>query len=246
MIYALMGLGPEAAPAMAPLLNLTRHEDFHTRYWACRGIGRMGMPAARPAVGALVEALKDPIASVRGNAAAALGKLGPEVANEALEPLMTAVADQSYNVRDAAAIALGQFGPAAKDSVAALEESLARPGAGARVHAAVSIWQITGRDQPAVKVLLEEINSRDEPWEAAQGFRTLGAAAAGAVDRLVEIARSENPETRLFAAEALGALGPSAKAALPRLKELQNDPDESVRETAAKAIEAIEAKEQPD
>ena len=61
------------------------------------------------------------------------------------------------------------------------------------------------------------------------------------MNRLVEISRSDNPETRVFAAYALGAIGAAAKEALPRLKEMQNDPDEGVREVAAQASQSIQA-----
>ncbi len=240
MIYALMGLKSEAAPAVPQLLALLRHEDFHTRYWTCRAIGRIGLPITQPAVPILVELLEDETPSVRGNAAASLGKLGPAVATVATEPLRKALNDKLYNVRVSTSIALGELGPAAKDAAPALEACLTRQGFSARSQAAVALWRITNRPQPSVDVLLAEIQHPDSPWDAAEGFQIMGGAAVEAVNRLVEISRSDNPETRVFAAQALGGIGASAKNALPRLQELRNDPDEGVREVAAQSIQVID------
>ena len=74
---------------------------------------------------------------------------------------------------------------------------------------------------------------------AAGGRRALGglgASAAPALDRLLELSRDEDRGVRWAAAEALGGLGASAAPALDRLLELSRDEDRGVRRAAAEAL----------
>ncbi|MGE3775852.1 MAG: HEAT repeat domain-containing protein, partial [Pirellulaceae bacterium] len=246
MIYALMGMGPAAADAVPVLIKmLDVEDDFHVQYWACRALGQVGLPAAQPAVKELVRLVRHPVASVRGNAAAALGKLGPQVGEEAIAALAAALKDKLYNVRRSAAIALGEMGPTAATAVPALDAGLAREGFAARSQAAVARWRITQEVEPSLVVLLSELQLRDGPWDAAEGFQQMGAEAAPAVDRLTKLFASPLSETRLFAASSLAGIGFPAKSALPQLRELTKDSDQDVREVAAEAIQTIEKAQQP-
>jgi HEAT repeat protein len=242
-IYALMGIGPPAANAVPVLIQmLDKTDDFHTQYWSCRALGRIGLPAAKPAVPKLVRLVRDSAPSVRGNAAAALGNLGAGTGAEAVAVLIAALDDRLDNVRRAAAVALGQFGPAAGNAVPALDNCLAKASFSARSQAAVARYRITQQLEPTVTVLLKELQEPDTPWDAVEGFQQIGAPAAVAVDRLVKLLQSPSSETRQLAASALAAIGPSAKAALSSLKALANDPDPDVREVAAEAIRMIESR----
>jgi HEAT repeat protein len=242
-IYALMGLGAEAEPAMPVLMVMLQSDDFHTRYWACRAIGRVGLPGAKQAVPALVHALDDMVASVRGNAAAALGILGPDVAVDAVQGLTKAVKDRLYTVRTSAVVALGKMGPKAIGSLPAVEACMTSESFAARSQAAVARWQITGEIEPTVKVLVAELENRDTQWDAARGFEQIGKPAAVAVNRLIKLLNHEERETRVWTISSLAAIGASSKPALPKLNELLKDPEEEVREVAAEAIRMIETAE---
>jgi HEAT repeat protein len=239
-IYAFMGIGPDAEPAVPALIETMHSDDFHTRYWSCRAIGKIGLPGAKDAVPELIKLLSDMVASVRGNAAAALGNLGPNVGPEAIPALTNATKDKLYSVRTSAVVALGQMGPAAIASLPQIDACLANKSFAARSQAAVARWQITRQVEPTVEVLVAELENRDAPWDAARGFEQMGKAAAVAVDRLVKLLDSNDRETRVWTASSLASIGASSKPALPKLTEMLKDEEEEIREVAAEAIQIIE------
>ena len=240
IIYALMGLGPDAAAAVPALIEMTRNDDFHTQYWSCRALGKVGLPGAKVAVPVLLKLLSDEIASVRGNAAAALGNLGPGAGPEVVPALTKSLKDKLYNVRTAAAIALGQMGPLAIDAVPQLDASLANESFAARSQAAIARWQITREVEPTVRVLVAELENPNSPWDAASGFQQIGPPAAVAVDRLIKLLGSPDRETRIWTASALAGIGASAKRSVPKLTEMLQDKEEEIREVAAETIRVIE------
>jgi HEAT repeat protein len=239
-IYTLMGIGPGAEAALPELIQMMHNEDFHTRYWACRAVGKIGLPGAKAAIPELLKLLGDEIASVRGNAAAALGNLGPKVGPEAVPALTKAMNDKLYNVRNSAVIALGQMGPMAMDALPQIDANLTKKSFAASSQAAIARWRITGEIEPTVRVLLVELENPDSPWEAARGFEQIGPPASIAVDRLIKILDSKDRESRVWTISALAAIGASSKPALPKLNELLKDNEEEIREVAAEAIRMIE------
>ena len=89
-MYGLMGIGSAAGPAVPALIAMLSSNDFHTQYWSCRALAKIGMPAAEPAIPILISMLTDGVASVRGNAAAALGQLGSQAGRRIVQPLVDA------------------------------------------------------------------------------------------------------------------------------------------------------------
>ena len=77
---------------------------------------------------------------------------------------------------------------------------------------------------------------------AADVLGGLGASAAPALDRLLELTRDEDRGVREAAARALGGLGATAAPALDRLLELTRDEDPDVRQAAARALGRIMAR----
>jgi HEAT repeat protein len=245
-LYCLMGYGPAAAELVPELLPLLESDDFHTQYWCCRVLATIGAPAALPAVPSLIHLLDEGVASVRRNAAMALGAIGPAAGTEILQPLSAALEDPLFPVRRTAAIALRQLGPFARPAVPALQAALAKRRA-EQVQVALALYKITGDARTARRVLLEGIRGKDSPWEAAEGFGTLGADAEPAVQELISLLQSDDDELQFHAVLALGGIGPAAADALPALKTLQtlarqsDDDDDFLHKTLTAAIANIES-----
>ncbi|MBP89098.1 MAG: hypothetical protein CMJ64_20675 [Planctomycetaceae bacterium] len=242
-IYALMAIGPASAPAMPTLAKTLRHEDFHTQYWSCRAIGAIGAPAALPAVPTLIELLSTGNPSVKRNAADALGQIGPAAGERVIAPLVKLLNDKVQPVRRAAVIALGELGPFAKSSTDAIRAALKVEQFRARAAAAGALWQVTGEPNPSLEVLLDVLQGKQSPWEAAEAFGRLGKSGKPAVAKLTELATSENPETQFFAIASLAGIGPEAAATLPTLTKLLDDPAKDLRDFVREAISKIQPTE---
>ena len=227
-----MVIGPAAKDAVPVLIRQLDSDDFHTQYWACRVLGRIGRPAANPAVPRLIELTQSGVSSVRGNAAAALGEMGPSAGAEIVDPLIAALKDGSFTVRQRAAVALGKLGTFANRAGPALEEAVGNERFAARCEAAAALILTTGQREQALKVLLDELQRVDSPMSAVEAFQRLGPQAEDTVPQLKELLHAESAETRWCAVLALDAIGPAARAALADLDALADDEDEDVRDAA--------------
>lgn len=239
-IYALRAIGPKAAPAMPDLINALASADFHTQYWSCRAIAAIGEPEALAAVPKLIELLATSNPSVRRNAAEALGLIGPTVGDRVIVPLTTLIGDPVHPVRSSGLIALGRLGPLAKPSVPAITAALQKDDFSAKAEAAGALWQVTGKPEPGMSILLTVLQRKNSPWSAAEAFERIGQAAKPAVTKLASLTESENVETRVFAVMALAGIGPAADQAMPVLKKMLQDPDEDMQDLARLAIEKIQ------
>ena len=239
-IYALTAIGPASAPAMPALTKLLRHEDFHTQYWSCRAIAAIGEPAALPAVPALLELLSSGNPSVKRNAAQTLGQIGSAAGESVVPALVELMDDKLQPVRRAGVIALGTLGPSAKSSSDAIRDAMNDKRFNARAEAAGALWQVTGEPEPSLDALLDVLQGKQSPWEAAQAFERLGKTAKPAVTRLTELAASDNPETQFFAIVSLAGIGSEAAASLPALKKMLDNPDQDLQELVREAIAKIQ------
>jgi HEAT repeat protein len=219
-IHALKGIGPAAEAAVPALVEALDHEDFHTQYWACQALREIG-PGAKAAVPVLIRLLKEDVASVRRHAAQALGGIGPGIGEPGLEALIAALQDPLDPVREDAAVALGKLGPMAKSAAPALEDALADGPLAARVPGAKSLWLITGQPDPAVGVLIEELDDFNWGYQAAQVLGEIGAPAQKAVPALVERVESDDAEehVRRAAADAIKQIDPKSLPAKARKRE---------------------------
>ncbi|MFD4935574.1 hypothetical protein [Streptomyces virginiae] len=193
VLELLAGWGPDAAPALP---EVVRHLDTPYAYDALRVLGGIGAPAV-----AAVDRLaafatgRDPHSGrhhprraawahwrVTGDPTLALDVCGLAVRSGTGAHGLPFLAD------------LGPLAAAHADTVRALMQS---PGAWTRVAAAHAYWRITGDAEPAVPVLLAEV---DPDWagrpampvrEAVHRLGEIGAPAATAVPRLVRILAQE-------------------------------------------------------
>lgn len=129
--------GPEAAPAVAPLVEALADADPFAAGAAAEALAAIGARS----VPALSLALGDSRESVRQGAAIALGKLGEE-SRDAVPALVGALADPKENVRWCAVNALGAVGPAAAPAVPAIREALHDRDEDVRRGAALALERI--------------------------------------------------------------------------------------------------------
>jgi HEAT repeat protein len=113
VLAAIGNLGPDAAPAVAMLIEAV--DDPITRRNAVSALGSIG-PAAAPATDRLVPLLSSDQKYERTAAAAALGSIGPE-AKAAIPDLIEMLAANDAYVRQVAGEALGKIDPATAEKV---------------------------------------------------------------------------------------------------------------------------------
>ena len=246
LMNALLCTREHALPALPLMREFLDDEDFHTQYWACRVLAALG-PQAAPAAPRLIELVADGVTSVRRNAALALGQIGPAIGAAGLQVLIRALRDPSQIVREDAVIALGNLGrPFAEPAIGEVEAVLAEDANfAARSQAARTLWVLKPDSELPPRVLLEQLQGKNEPWVAAQVLAQF-AADMDVIDDVADLLEHADPETRVFAAGVLGALGPPAAHTADRLKTLLEDPNADVREVAREALQALQAADEPD
>lgn len=234
-VYALIGLGPLAQPAVPQLIKTLDAESFHIQYWTCQALGKIG-PGAEPAAKKLGELAMDGVTSVRRHAVAALGDIGPVIGSDGIRIVAEALDDPNQMVREQAIRALPKLGPAAQVAAPRLEQGLQRRSLADRALAARAHWAITNTVDVALPVLRESLKDIDEDWLAAQTLAEMGPLAKPAVNDLLELAGSPNALTRLNVALALGEIGEKNDKVLAALTTLSEDDDEQVRQVAASSL----------
>ncbi len=172
----------------------------------------------------LKEQLKSPDEKVRIAAIDALAQLGP-AAKEAVAELTAQLDDKSPRVRARAARALRALGPAAQSSAARLAELTTDPDARVRRMAVAALHTI-GPAEVAVPALAKELTDADPAVRIAalDGLADFGEASAGAL-----AAALDNPETRYWAALAIGDIGPPCRSTVDALTRSLKDDRPDVR-----------------
>lgn len=212
-IFALMKVGPAAAPAVPALLTAlaTAKDETGAILLTIGGIG----PAAKEAVPALRERLAAPQTHVALAAAGALQR----VAGEGLEAITAALADPE-RARPALA-ELGRLGPAAAGAAPALRNLLKDEGL--RRDAAIALFRISGAaEKEAYAAVLEAVRTGDATScrLAVLALRDRPQADESSVTALVEALKARDDGIRYHVAEALRNLGHAARSALPALREV--------------------------
>jgi HEAT repeat protein len=157
--FALGRMGPNAAPAVAVLAELTvKDKQASVRKEAAKTLAAIG-PESRSAVQELVRALEDPQTDVRQHAALALGKIGVDAS--AAEPnLQKALKDKDQEVRCQAARALGGLG---KAGLPALPELIRMLKDDDVAEVRIAVIQVLGEFGPDAKNAVDALSiaSRD-------------------------------------------------------------------------------------
>jgi HEAT repeat protein len=205
------------------LAERVRDTHLSTAVSAATGLKLMG-PSAAPAVPALIQSLKE-----RGDDGtfAAPGL-----------PVVRADRGLGTALRRAVIEALGNIGPAAKEALPELRKRLGDQGAfglGNRVFSAKAIWQISGKADESLPVLIAALEKEQSFW-AAEILGTMGPDAKSAVPALRKALESANGSTRLNAAVALPKVDAKEELRLAVIKELLQDRNPSTRFSTCEAL----------
>jgi HEAT repeat protein len=179
-------------PALAKRLD---DPDWFARSTAVAALGDFG-PDAKSALPELVTTLRSPDVFVRLAAARAIyridGKIEPGL------PIFIAELGKEAKLSEAspagAAEELAKIGPAAAGAVPALTKALGSADRDLRVYAAVALWRVTNKAEPALQTLIRAVREAQVPIDS--------------------------DTNRAY--ETLGDMGPAARAAVPALVALRN------------------------
>ena len=103
------------------------------------------------------------------------------------------------------------------------------------------MWQVTGEHEASLPVLIEVVQERNAPWEAAHAFERLGALGEPAVAELSKLVATTTGETQYFAISSLAGIGPAAKDAIPTLTKLAEGSDDEMRQLVEDVIKRLSA-----
>lgn len=185
-------------------------EDKQVRRRAAYALGQIG-PDAAAAVPALAEAADDTQLEVGWYALDTLGRIGP--AAKAAVPAIVRIVEKSqkYPILQLNGIrALGKVGRDAVEATPMLEKFLTATDRQLVVAAALSLWQIDGR-QAAISALGEELSSQDPDvaLAAAMALLEIGPSAEPASRALIRALGHANADVRRAAGRALSRIGMS-------------------------------------
>jgi HEAT repeat protein len=194
-----------------------------------------GGATAQESVSKLSEALRSPDEKARIQAIDSLGRLGPG-AKGAVGDLTAQLSDKSANVRAHAAHALQLIGPPAREAAAALTKTASDPDAHVRRNSIMALQSIGPEPESVLGVLSRALMDPEPPVRVA-ALSTLTELGEAALPVLAEALA--NPDTRYWAALALGELGPKAKPAVDGLTRALEDQRPEVRREALVALAHI-------
>jgi HEAT repeat protein len=213
--------------------------DASVRQMSAVALARLGAEA-KDAVGPLAERLdKDPADVVKQQATIALGMIGSS-AKLAVGILKRALGGQSSpELRQRVAEALGRIGPEAREAVPALVALLqSQAEAKVRARAAAALGDIRlGADLsvPALVKVLQD-NQGEVVKAAAYALVKTGSRNREAIQGMVRLAKSTDPELRLYAVTSLGQAEAEDSEAVGTLVRAAADADARVRKQAVQAL----------
>jgi len=236
----LLALAKDAASATEPLTLAAQDPEEAVRKAASRALQVIASASgpgaeARSAEHQLNDALYDlghVDQATRQQAARELGRMGAAAVPALIEQLRSA--DRVR--RRGAARALGYAGesaaPARPDLLVALNDTEQDVRA-----AAFSALAETCAQPEDLPLLMDGLNDPDRRFAAIEGLANLGADAAPAVPRLIEIMRTDPEWTvRTAAMSTLGGLGQAGAEAEPYVREALDDSQWEIRERALQAL----------
>lgn len=221
-LKVLIEMGPDAAGALPKLVELAKRGDglgldnSDMREHAIQAIGAIG-PAAMSAVPLLMQIAKEKDSyysnDVAANAAEAIGNVAPPDRDTVIA-LARMVRRQDYGVSARAALALSKMKEPARIAIPALQESMEN-GISDQIHAAWALWKLDNQAEKPMEVALlllgKQSGSIDEQELALKLLTEMGSKATVAVPVLLQMSwRSDTPELRRGAYEALQAIDPQA------------------------------------
>ena len=204
-------------------------------------VGLAAWTVAEEPTAKLTEALRGKDEKSRIQAIDSLGRLGP-AGKGAVGDLIAQLNDKSPTVRAHTAHALQLIGPTAREATGALSKAIGDPDAHVRRTAIMALQSIGPEPKAVVGVLAKALQDPE---------LSVRVAALSALTELGEVAvpvlaeALGNPDTRYWAALALGELGPNAKGAVTNLTGALEDQRPEVRREALIALARIGADAAP-
>jgi len=232
-VNAFCEIGPRAIPSLTALLGDRNPLVRSSAAWALGSFQRTGHGDAVK-IAELVNSLKDSDARVRLHAAGTLGEFG-EQAVPAIAPLIARLKDDEKGlksgtvvpVRSWAARALGRIGPTAEAAAPALVSLSKDTNSYTRMAADIALWRIRRNVAETLPRLTNDLSQAVEysKWEIFEALAEIGPAAKSAEVAIAPDLKSQNPEVRQRAAEALWKIDPAqAPLVVEALIEPMNDP----------------------
>ena len=251
-------LGPEAAPAISPLIEALAVKDEDLRLNAAIALGKIGKaavgplskvlhakndgvrfyatwalawigPDAQSAAGEVIKLLADPFPEVRRKAAYALGRINPDPSS-AIAALIKAFGDPTIDVQHAAVDAVAQFG--SKAVPAALITACKDGPIPVRRQVAEALAHIGPATKAAIPELTKRFLAKDDKDGTAYGI-LLAKIGKAAIPPLKQALQHERPAIRIQAVQGLGQIGGDA---IPILVDALGAKDVDVRRQAAQML----------
>lgn len=168
-----------------------------------------------------------------------LALAGP-IAVGAIPALARVAEDENADVRRKACEALGSLGPRAEGAMDLLLERLILDDDAAVKDAAANALAQVG--QPAVATLVDllERGGPELQWRAAKALGQVGAAAPPTVDSLKQAFRSQSPEVRIEAVDAVWKMSRDSRTVGSVLVKCLSDDDRLIRRRAAGILVELE------
>jgi HEAT repeat protein len=182
----------DAVPDVIEMLDLLM--DF-ARPNAVITLGKIG-EAASAAVPRLEPLLEASDSNMKVQAAMALWRINRSeraipVLIKVIETEINSKMSDSHRVCSDAARYLGEIGTEAAAATSILRKALKHESPWVRAKAARSLWQITGKSEDILPVLIQELKSDKADMEVIECISLMGAAASAAVPELRRIVESE-------------------------------------------------------
>ncbi|MEP6670462.1 MAG: HEAT repeat domain-containing protein [Chthoniobacter sp.] len=211
----------------------TNEKDPLARTALLAALPKTGVPPDR-CVALILPAVTDENETLRHAALNAL--LSNSAVRQAAVPKLAALLkDNNPAVRERAARALGRVGPGAVDALPTLLQA-ARTADGAPAYAD-ALAQIGPKALPALLDILQKSKPAESKWV----LRILHSFGPPAVPVLAEALKSNTPEVRIAAANALAEMGHEADTAAKSLFVSTKDSSPAVQAAAFRALVAVHA-----
>jgi HEAT repeat protein len=222
-------MGPAAAEATTPLIELFSTKNEDVRLHAALALGKIGKAAIEP----LTAALAADDADIRFYAAWSLAFNGP-AAKSAAPALFKALGDKSDAVRRKAAYALGRIEPDPDAAVTALIALLtdANPDVRGAAQSALAA-QGSAAVPKLVELLSDKLVVRGP---AIAALADIGPGAGAAIPKLKELMLRPEMGAAAPAGDALAKIG---AAAIPALVEATESDKRPVREAGIRGLEVV-------
>ena len=199
---ALGQIGPNAKEAVPQLLEILRDDTGYSRIAAACALWEIGRQA-KVVLPALMDGLKEKNAHLRHIALLGLIALKTE-ASSAVPSILKLVGDDHYPIRWSVAVAIREIGLNNKETTGALRILLDDKEIHVRLHAAQSLWKLTG-DTTHLAVLTTSLKNDDKAVRviAANILGSIGAAAKNAIPALRQATLDKESEVATAAREAI-------------------------------------------